>query len=230
MPLLEPFARDIWIASGPVVSTVGFRYPTRMAIIRLSDGGIFIWSPVAPSPELRDEIDTLGPVRFLVAPNSLHHVFLPHWRAAYPAAILYAPPGLRERRKDIAFEADLGDEPPKAWAGQVDQVPVRGNRITTEIVFFHRASSTVLFTDLIQHFPKGWFKGWRAIIAGLDGMTGSRPQVPQKFRIAFADRKAARESVKLILVWPAEKVLMAHADPIRENGRAFIEQAFRWLG
>lgn len=229
-PVLEPFARDIWVASGPVVASLGFHYPTRMAVIRLSDGGLFIWSPMAPSPEVRAEIDAIGPVRFLVAPNSLHHVFVPDWRAAYPSAVLYAPPGLRERRKDIAFDADLTDNPPEAWAGQVDQVPVRGNRITTEVVFFHRASGTVLFTDLIQHFPKGWFNGWRAIIAHLDGMTGPRPQVPRKFRVAFADRKAARESLNRIRAWPAEKVLMAHADPIRESGRAFIEQAFRWLG
>ena len=61
-------------------------------------------------------------------------------------------------------------------------------------------------------------------------MTGLRPQVPQKFRVAFRDRNAARASLKRILDWPAEKVLMAHADPIRENGRGFIEQSFRWLG
>jgi len=32
-----------------------------------------------------------------------------------------------------------------------------------------------------------------------------------------------------ILAWPADKVVMAHADPVLENGRSFIERAFRWL-
>jgi len=115
MTALERFGEDIWIASGPTVTSVGFRYPTRMAVIRLSDGGLFVWSPVAASLELRAEIDTLGKVRFLVPPNSLHHVFLPEWRAAYPDAVLYAAPGLRQRRKDVSFDEDPGDEPARGW-------------------------------------------------------------------------------------------------------------------
>src|SRR5262245_57225067 len=118
MAVLEQFGSNIWSATGPTVASLGFRYPTRMAIIRLSDGGLFLWSPVAVSAELRDQIDLLGEVRLLVTPNSLHHLFLQEWRAAYPNAVLYAAPGLRERRSDIVFDGDLGDEPPQAWAGQ----------------------------------------------------------------------------------------------------------------
>lgn len=227
--ILEQFGSDIWIAAGPTVESFGFRYPTRMAIIRLSDGSLFLWSPIAVSPELRAEIDALGKVRALIAPNTLHHLFLQEWHAAYPEAVLYAAPGLRERRKDIAFDADLEDEPAQAWAGEIDQVVMRGNLITTEVVFFHRKSGVVLFTDLIQQFPPEWFTGWRALIARWDGMVGAHPQVPKKFRVAFIDRNAARESLKRILAWPAEKVLMAHAEPVRSDGRAFIERAFQWL-
>ncbi|MBN9268389.1 MAG: DUF4336 domain-containing protein, partial [Hyphomicrobium sp.] len=106
--MLTPFDDEIWIADGPEVAVVGFRYPTRMAIIRLSDGGLFIWSPVALTQSLGAAVDILGPVRHIVAPNSLHHVFVPDWKRAYPHAKLYAPPGLRQKRKDIAFDCDLG--------------------------------------------------------------------------------------------------------------------------
>lgn len=112
--VLEQFGSDIWIAAGPTATSLGFRYPTRMAIIRLSDGGLFLWSPVAVSPELRAQIDSLGKVRVLVTPNSLHHLFLQEWRAAYPDAVLYAAPGSRERCKDIAFDEDLGDGPARS--------------------------------------------------------------------------------------------------------------------
>lgn len=227
--VLEQFGSDIWIVAGPTVASFGFRYPTRMAIIRLPDGGLFLWSPIAISPELRAQIDSLGKVRALVAPNSLHHLFLQEWSAAYPDAALYAAPGLRARRSDIAFDEDLGDEPAEAWAGQIDQVVMRGNRITTEVVFFHRKSGAVLFTDLIQQFPAGWFTGWRAVVARWDGMVAAHPQVPKKFRMAFTDRKAAREGLERILKWPIEKVLMAHGEPVRENGRGLIERAFQWL-
>lgn len=227
--MLKPFGPEIWIADGTSVATGGFRYGTRAAVIRLSDGGIFIWSPIRLTAELRDQVDALGEVRHLVPPNSLHHMFVDDWRAAYPDAKLYAPPRLREKRKDLNFTGDLGDEGAPEWAGDIDQVVVPGNRITTEVVFFHRKSATVLFTDLIQQFPKGWFGGWREIVARLDLMMESEPAVPRKFRIMFRDRPAARAALKRIQAWPAKKVLMAHGAPVTHDGRAVIGRAFEWL-
>jgi hypothetical protein len=228
LSLLQPFGRNVWTNDGETVAVAGFRYPTRMAVIRLTDGSLFVWSPTAPSEDLRAEVDALGTVRFIVAPNSLHHLFLTDWQSAYRSATLFAAPGLRERRRDIAFGGDLGDAPDAGWAGQIDQVALR-TLITTEIVFFHRESGVVLFTDLIQHFPPGWFTGWRAVVARLDRLVGREAAVPQKFRVAFVNRQAARVGLARILAWPAEKVLMAHGAPIQENGRGFLVRAFQWL-
>lgn len=227
--MLEPFGEEIWVADGTPADVAGFSYPTRMAVIRLAGGGLFIWSPVALSAGIRSGIDGLGAVHHIVAPNSLHHLHLAEWQRAYPEAWLHAAPGLPPRRPDLTFDRKLGDEPPPEWAGEIDQVTVRGNRITTEIVFFHRASGTAIFTDLIQHFAPGSFNGWRALVARLDLMTGDEPQVPRKFRIAFSDRTAARAALRRIFAWPAEKVLMAHGAPVEADGQAFIARAFRWL-
>lgn len=228
--VLEAFGPEIWIGGGPtVVAAAGFHYPTRMAVIRLAGGGLFIWSPVALSADLQGAVDALGEVRFLIAPNTLHDSFLSEWRRAYPGAKLYAAPGLRQRRKDLVFDGDLGDAPADGWAEEIDQVPVRGNLITTEVVFFHRLSGTAIFTDLIQHFSPTWFGGWRAIVARLDLMIGPEPSVPRKFRNAFVNRRAARVGLDQILAWPVQQVLMAHGPPVRSDGRAFIARAFRWL-
>jgi hypothetical protein len=227
--MLRPFGEEIWLADGPVTDVGGFRYPTRMAVIRLAGGGLFIWSPVALGDDLKAAVDALGAVRYVIAPNALHHLFLGEWQRAYPAARLYAPPGLRARRKDIAFDGDLGDAPAPEWADDIDQVLVHGNLITTEAVFFHRKSRTAIFTDLIQHFDPAWFSGWRAVVARLDLMTAPAPAVPRKFRLAFVNRRAARAALRRIRAWPAQKVLMAHAPPVEADGQAFIARTFRWL-
>jgi hypothetical protein len=227
--MLKPFGEEIWLADGPAVFVAGFGYPTRMAVIRLSGGGLFIWSPVTLTDELQAAVEALGEVRFLVAPNSLHHLFLSQWRDAYPYARLFAPPGLRERRKDLDFDTDLGDAPYPDWASDIDQVVVPGNLITTEVVFFHRASRTAIFTDLIQHFAPAEFKGWRGLVARLDLMAAPQPEVPHKFRFTFVGRHAARAAIGRILAWPTERVVMAHAEPVESDGQAFIRRTFRWL-
>jgi hypothetical protein len=226
--MLKQFGHDLWIADGPNVAVAGFHYPTRMAVIKLSDGSLFIWSPIKPTDSLRAEVDAVGQVRHLIAPSSLHHLFLPEWKRAYPKAWLYAPPGLRKRRNDITFDADLGNAPSPDWVEDIDQVLMH-NLITTEVVFFHSKSGTVIFTDLLQQIPANLFSGWRAAVAKLDLMVGPEPSVPRKFRLAFINRRVAREALGHILAWPAEKVLMAHGTPVEKDAPAFLRRAFGWL-
>ncbi len=228
--ILRQFGPDIWITDGPIViAAAGFHYPTRMAVIRLPGASLVVWSPTALHEDLRKEIEALGTVRHLVAPNTLHHVFLGDWQRAYPEALVHAPPGLSAKRADIRIDSELTDLPEAGWAADLDHVVFRGNRITTEVVFFHRPSETVLFTDLIQHLPPGWFSGWRAAVARLDLMVAPWPEVPRKFRLAFRDRPAARSAIERVLAWPARKLLMAHGAPVTDGGQEAIRHAFRWL-
>ena len=217
MQVVTPFGSELWLFDGPAVTgAAGFQFPTRMAVVRLpSDGGLWVWSPVALNKDVWDAIDALGPVRHLVAPNSLHHTFLAEWAARYPDARVHGAPGLTQEIAGTAIHSIIGDKPDPDWAGAVDQVIVRGNRITAEVVFFHRETSTVLVTDLVQQIPKGWYRGWRAVIARLDLMTALVPSVPRKFRMATTDKVAARNDVKQILEWPAHRLVMAHGNPVR---------------
>jgi len=227
---MECFDDGIWTADGPdVVAAAGFSYPTRMVVIALAGGGLFVWSPVALDAALRAEVDALGPVRHVVAPNSLHDTFLAEWQEAYPDAAFHAAPGLPEKRADIDFADTLTDTPHPDWAGEIEQVVVPGNALTTEVVFFHVRSATVLVTDLIQHLPRERYSGWRALIARWDLMTAAEPSVPRKFRLAFTGRKAARPAIARLCAWPARQLVMAHGAPVLEDGQATVRRAFSWL-
>ncbi|EKF40497.1 DUF4336 domain-containing protein [Nitratireductor indicus] len=228
--MLEEFGPNIWISDGPIVTAAaGFHYPTRMTVMRLTGGDLMLWSPVAYSNDLHSAVESLGQIRYLVAPNSLHDSFLGDWRHACPQAFVFVAPGLRETWSERSVTGELGKNPIPEWAEDLDIVLVPGNRITTEAVLFHRASRTAIFTDLLQQFPRGWFKGWRALIARLDLMTAPEPTVPRKFRMAFTDRVAARQALQAILAWPTENVLIAHGPPVTGNGKAFLKRAFSWL-
>lgn len=228
---MRPFGEAIWIADGsPVTAMAGFHYPTRMAVIRLPGDALFIWSPVALTTELRAAVEALGQPRYIIAPNSLHHLFVGEWLAAYPEAELYAAPGVGEKRPDLAIRATLSNDPEPGWEAEIDQVLIAGNAIAQEVVFFHRPSETVIFTDLLQQMPPDWYSGWRRFIARLDGMTGPRPAVPRKFRLAFRSRARARADIGRILSWPASRVLMAHGEPVETDAKAYLSKAFDWLG
>lgn len=229
--MVTPFGSEFWLCEGPAVTgAAGFKFPTCMAVIRLPDAlGLWVWSPVALTPEIRRAVDALGPVRHLVAPNSLHYTFLAEWAAAYPEARVSAAPGLTQDVAGTEIHSIICDEPDPAWAETLDQVIMRGNRITTEVVFFHRASSTVLVTDLVQQIPRDWYHGWRAVVARLDLMTAPIPSVPRKFRVATTDRSAFRDGTRRVLEWPTERLVMAHGTPVASGGKEALQRAFDWL-
>jgi hypothetical protein len=229
MNRLHILGPEIWTAEGPTVPFYGFRYPTRMAVVRLSNGELLVWSPIKLDAQIKEEVEALGPVAHLISPNKLHHLYLAQWKSAYPAARLHLPPGLAEKRPDLHFDSELGNESNIAWRGELDQVRFDGSVYLTEIVFFHRSSSTALFGDLIENFPPGWFSGWQSLLARLGGIVAPNYGAPRDFRLSFLHRDKARRALARILDWHPQRVVIAHGDGAQAAGEAFIRHAFRWL-
>ncbi len=231
--MLEQVHDALWIAEGEIVSFYGVPYPTRSVIARLEDGGLWVWSPVRLVPDLRAEVDGLGPVRHLVSPNKLHHLYLQDWQAAYPDAQLWGPQSTIRKRADLTFREPLRDTPPAEWLPDIDQAWFRGSFALDEIVFLHRPSSTAIVADLIQTFSDRFLKehwGWWRFVARLDGLTQKQAKAPLEWRLSFINRGPARRARDKVLAWNCQRVIVAHGEWPRTDGTAFLAKSFSWLG
>lgn len=158
--ILKQVGEDIWIVDGPIVqmSMYGTKvpFPTRMTIVRLSNGELWCHSPTELTLELKAQVDALGSLRHLISPNKIHYAYIGTWARAYPEAIAWASPGVRDRsaqqKIEVNFDADLEDEPPPQWVADLEQLIFRGSRFMEEVVFFHRKSATLILADLIENF------------------------------------------------------------------------------
>lgn len=227
--MLANVGPDIWIAEGGSVSFLGFPYPTRMTVARLGDGSLWVCSPVALDGGLQDAINALGPVRHIVSPNKLHHLFLADWAKAWPTARLYAAPGLARRRRDLTFACELGDAPEPEWAAEIDQVVFRGSFFMEEVVFFHKASRAIIVTDLVQKFDPASAHGWRGLLMKWDGLVGPEGSTPREWRLSFWNRRAARAALRKALEWNPHLLIIAHGEWVREDGREALARSLRWL-
>lgn len=227
--MLEEFGPSLYVAEGPTVSFYGFPYPTRMAVARLTDGSTWVWSPVALTEKLVDEVEAIGPVRHIVSPNKIHHLFLGQWAKRWPDARLYAPPGLAQRKPEIRFDAELTGEPDPAWAEEIDQVIFHGSVAMEEVVFFHRPSSTAIVCDLIQRHDENDAKGWKGKLMQLDSLVGEKGSTPREWRASFLRRGPARAARKTLLDWKPERLLIAHGLCSRTRASDIIEQALDWI-
>lgn len=227
--MLEEFGPFIYMADGPTVSFAGFPYPTRMAVVRLSDGNVWVWSPIALTEQLADQVQAIGPVRYLVSPNKLHYLFLREWADRWPDAHLYAPPGLARKRPELRFHAELEDEPNPSWAIDIDQTIFRGSFAMHEVSFFHGASRTAIIGDLIQRFSKTTVSGWRGVVMQLGGLVGPHGSTPPDWRASFLRRGPARAARSKVLGWNAERLLIAHGECARSGAAEIVAAALKWI-
>lgn len=234
----KPVAPGVWLVDGPIVrmATLGGSapFPTRMTVVKLADGSLWCHSPIAPDPALFAAIDALGPVRHLVSPNKLHYTHIAAWKRRYPDAIAWASPGVRERaasqRIEVAFDADLGDVPEPAWVAELDQLRFRGSRVIEEVVFLHRASATLILADLIENFEVAKLGTAMHWIARFGGVLDPDGKTPLDMRFTFRDRTAARASLRRLMDWRPQRVILAHGRCYPANAEAELQRAFRWLG
>lgn len=231
----KPVAPDIWVVDGPEIrfGYLGFRlpFPTRMTIVRLPEGGLWLHSPTQLDPALVEQLSRLGPVRFLVAPNTLHYWWIPDWKTALPDAEVYAPPGLeRTAKRALPHHRTLGDAAPLAWADVIDQVLVSGD-VLAEVAFFHRPSRTLILTDLIENFePARTRSRFYRLVLRLFGAADPDGKAPLDMQLSFVrHRKAVRAAVNRMLAWAPERIILAHGRWYERNGSEELKRAFRWV-
>ena len=198
-----------------------------MTVMRLSDGSLFLHSPVSIDPRLRAELDSLGAVRYAVAPNRFHHLYAGEVAKAYPEARLWLAPGVERKRPDLEFVGVLGDEAPEEWREEVDQVFFRGRPFENEVTFLHRPSRTLVLCDLAFNFgPHAPFRTRLLMrLVGGYGRFGPTRLDPLLIR----DRPAARQSFERILAWDFDRVVIAHGEVLEAGGPAALRAAYDWL-
>jgi Domain of unknown function (DUF4336) len=228
---LQRFGQNIWIADGPNVRDMGLLFTTRMTVIKLSDGSLWLESPVTPSAETLEQIRQLGAVRYLVAATQRHIWRLSAWHELFPDAQVWAPRNARLAVGTVPATArDLfTDTPPEEWKQDLEQLAFRGSALLKEVAFFHRISHSVILGDIVQANPIIRGTPFRNILITAFGVAAPDGGVPPDIRLSFRDRDLARQSLDTMLAWNFDKLIIAHGACIRSDAKTYVQNAFRWL-
>jgi hypothetical protein len=231
---LKPVADGVWIVDGAPIRVLGVPFPVRMTVIRLASGDLILHSPTQFTAGLGAELDRIGRVAHLVAPNSAHWTFLKAWQDACPAAATWAAPGLRDRaqvrRSGVRLDHDLGDAPPPAWAGEIALEVVPGGLGFREVAVFHRPSRTLVLTDLVVNLEAEKMPALVRPGLRLLGATAPDGMAPTHVRtIVEIERDAAARAAERVLAWQPERVVFAHGQWFERDGAARLRRSWRWL-
>jgi hypothetical protein len=225
-PALRQITDGVWTADAPMHTMLGIRLGTRMTIVRLSNGGLFLHSPIAITTALRAAVDELGPVRHIVCPNLYHHVYAGQWAEAYPAALLHGPAALHKKRSDLRFNATLSSTAHPDWAGDLVPYVVEGCDLK-ETVFLHPSTKTLITSDLTENFTR--CDHWPTRMYLKANGIWQKPGWSRMLRFLYKDKAAARRSIDALLALDWDRLVVAHGDIFPTGGKDAVRATFGFL-
>ena len=211
---MQPVDNNIWVVEQPL-KFMGLSVRTRMTVIRLIDNCLLLISPIHITKEIKQQLDSLGKVKYLIAPNLFHYLYLTESQKIYPKAEVVAPPQLEKKLPNLKIdrvfmqdEIDFNFEL-EYFLFKEFQVLI-GTKIKTvnEIVFYHPSSKTLIITDSAFNFDDTFPLVTQLAARILGSYKILKPSWLEK--IAIQDKQEAKKSIDKILAWDFTRVIRAY--------------------
>lgn len=200
--------------------------PLRMTIVRLNSGDLWVHSPTALSAELRDSVDGLGTVTAVLAPSNAHNLWLQGWDSAYPRATIYVAPGIPKKLPTLTDYRLIDEQAQALWSEDLQLEAMNGVPFLGERVFLHRASRSLIVTDLVQNHLGQEHTGLAKLVAKLVlaplGFKDICLAPPLRLKFMIKDRPAFVASIKAIQAWDFDRIIVSHGDIIEADAQGVL--------
>jgi hypothetical protein len=231
--MIEKVDQNIWV-SEQLLKYWGLEVGTRMTIIRLTNEELMVISPIKVDSNTIEQINQLGNIAFIVAPNLFHYLFLADFKNFYPQAKICAVSELGAKLPDLSIDKVLNSDK-NIFGNEVEYLLFRGFKIITfdgivplkEIVFFHQESKTLILTDTAFNFDESFPLQTQLATRLIQSYKQLRPSLLEK--IATQEKEQIKQSVQKILNWDFNRVIVAHGSIVENNGKEKLKAGYEWF-
>ena len=214
---------EIWVHEDSM-KMLGTKLGLRMTIVRLQDGQLWVHSPTAISTSLQQEINTLGSVRYLIAPNNHHSKWLQDWIDVYPDAEVYVSAGI-PRKVPLSNYHILQRGMENVWQDDLEWQTMPSVPTLNETIFFHSRSSSLIVTDLVQNYPEktnksGFAGAMSKFVFEPIGFKGRCIHPLLKMSFTIKDKAAFNRFIQSVEQWQFDKIIVAHGKIIEDEAKS----------
>lgn len=202
-----------------------------MTVIRLPNHDLVVISPIQVNNATVSQMDEIGTVRHIIAPNLYHYLFASNFKRLYPNATFWAVPGLETKKTDLAIDQIIPPDANCLWDGLESvffdgfrTLGLKGVDALNECVFFHGTSRSLILTDTAIYFDENFPVITQLAARVLGGYNRLAPSLLE--RIATTEKEKVRGSVEKILKWDFERVIMAHGTIVEQDGKTQFKQGY----
>jgi Domain of unknown function (DUF4336) len=228
--MLRKIDADVWVADAPF-KYLGLSVGTRMTVVRLSNGELAVISPIQVDNATSQQLNNLGTVSHIIAPNLYHYLFASDFKNLYPKAIFWATSGLEVKKPELPIDRII-DSNTDSFLNDLQCVlfdgfktlGLKGLDVVNELVFFHPKSRTLILTDTAFHFDDSFPLITQFAARLLGGYKSLSPSLLEK--VATTEKAKVKLAVQKILDWDFERVIMAHGSIIESQGKQSFKAGY----
>lgn len=196
-----------------------------------------------------------GDVRYIVALDYEHHIFISEWKKEYPSAKIIGPEGLPEKRSKQTDDPKINDDEfavvfkkenkreikiDPDFDADFDYEYVDGHA-NLEIVFFYKPEQVLIQADLLFNLPptEQYSKVPESELPA-DGAVGKlfacvqNPRGDTKWLQRFnwyllaKNRESFNDSMAQIAKWDFHTMIPCHGDVLEGDGKEVFMKVFDW--
>lgn len=230
--MLREIDTNIWVAEQPL-RYFGLNVGTRMTVIRLANKELAVISPIQVDDTITSQLNELGHVSHIIAPNLFHYLFVSEFKKVYPEAILWAAPGLELKRPELPIDRIITSNEHSFLDG-IEYLLFEGLKtfVLTEFasfnecVFFHPATRTLILTDAAYYFDESF--PLPLTVQLMMRVLGSYRNLSPSFleKVAIKDKEKVRQSVQKVLAWDMKRVIMAHGTIVEKDAQQKLRAGY----
>ena len=227
--------------------------------VKLSSGALAVFSPVTLTPEVHAKLQEKGnDLKYIIAPNKEHHMFLSAWSHAFPQAQVIGPEGLVEKRA-----ASSKNPKSVSYGYQVPFKTVFSSKSITrtsvsaefdadfdyeyipdhpseELVFCYKPDRTLIVADYMFNSPptEQYSRTGEPADKGLltkmfQYLQSTKGKAMGQKRAHWygasgKNRGAFNESTRKINNWDFNRVIPCHGDVIENGAKEVFRKVFEW--
>ena len=206
------------------LNLLGLEVGTRMTLMEIEERQLLAVSPVKMTDSVLRQIEAAGKIRWIVAPNNYHHLYVNSCMRAFPEAIAFAARPLIKKRQDIHFQGVLEGEENYPWTSEVELHLFQPSESYSEALLFHKLSRTLVVTDFVFNL-KDPNAGYKRFITRLLKISGGL----QMSRLTgfISTPGSILDVLDRVESWRPERLIMAHGEIVEGDIAEYLRQATR---
>ncbi|KZV90336.1 hypothetical protein EXIGLDRAFT_720488 [Exidia glandulosa HHB12029] len=212
----------------------------RSTAVKLASGDVLVVASTPLSAATKKSVDELGPVKYLVALDSVHYLYLKEWKAAYSGAHVAGVPG-SEKNAGVKHDGVWGrDSSPLGSGAAAEEFKSEWfeGHPNQDVALLHVPSKTLIQADLLFNLPAheqysapgapsptSGLLGWFGLGDKMTPWTSTHQGVV--FNMLGKDKAKMAYSASVVASWEFNRIIPCHGDVIEEKGNEAWRSAYK---